>query len=126
MRRLVVKTEFLVLVPLFLFAACYYDKEEILYPESAQCNATGSETFSQDVLPLLNLRCNNCHGGAAASAGIRLDSYSEVVKQVNSGRLMGSINQSIGYSPMPKNAGKMPACEIQKIQNWVDSGALNK
>ncbi|HEX8038389.1 MAG TPA: c-type cytochrome domain-containing protein [Chryseosolibacter sp.] len=122
MRKFFPKGGFL-LIPLLVLAACYYDSEEILYPEAGQCNATGKETFSQDVLPLMNARCNNCHGGSAASAGIRLDSYSAVVKKVNDGTLMGSINQSAGFSPMPKNAGKMPACEIRKIQNWIDTGS---
>lgn len=113
----------ILLVSLLVFASCYYDSEEVLYPEGGQCNATGKETFSQDVLPLLNARCNNCHGGSAASAGIRLDSYSAVMRSVNNGSLMGSITHSSGFSPMPKNAGKMPACDIRKIQNWIDSAS---
>jgi hypothetical protein len=47
------------------------------------------------------------------------------MKSVNNGKLMGSITWASGFSPMPKNASKMPDCEIQKIQKWIDQGALN-
>jgi hypothetical protein len=109
----------------FILSGCYYDNEEELYPGSANCTVPANSTFSGNVLPLLNNRCNNCHGGASPSAGINLTSYSEVMKYVNNGSLMGSINHGSGYSAMPKNAGKMSACEIGTIQSWIDSGALN-
>ncbi|HRJ28658.1 MAG TPA: hypothetical protein PLV21_07885 [Cyclobacteriaceae bacterium] len=110
---------------ILLLSACYYDKEGILYPETANCVPTASPSFLNEVLPLLNGRCNNCHGGNSPSANIRLDAYAEVVIYANNGSLMGSINHSGGYSPMPKNSGKMSACEIQKIQNWISAGKLN-
>ncbi|HNV27885.1 MAG TPA: hypothetical protein PKJ83_02040 [Cyclobacteriaceae bacterium] len=114
-------------LPLILLAlgGCYYDKESVLYPNSANCTEVINPTFSGDVLPLLNSRCNNCHGGTAPSAGINLTTYPSVMKYVNDGSLMGSINQTSGYSAMPKNSGKMPACEINKIQTWITAGALN-
>lgn len=115
---------------LFLMASslsgCYYDKEELLYPGS--CTAPASPVFATDILPLLNSRCNSCHSSASSSGsggGNILDSYTEVKKQADSGKLLGSIQHASGYSAMPKNSGKIPACEIQKIQNWISSGALN-
>ncbi|MBL7857276.1 MAG: hypothetical protein JNM57_06275 [Cyclobacteriaceae bacterium] len=115
-----------IIAPLVLvfLGGCYYDQEGILYPEG-NCTAPLSPSFNTDILPLLNTRCNNCHSGAYASANIKLDSYAEVIKYVNNGSLMGSINHTGEYSPMPKNSGKMPSCEIQKIQNWITSGSLN-
>ena len=107
-----------------LFGACYYDKEDVLYPE-IPCAAVTSPGFSTDILPIMNARCNNCHAGAFASAGIRLDSYGEVLKYANSGSLMGSIRHSPGYSAMPKNGGKITACEIQKMEAWISSGLNN-
>jgi len=106
-------------------SSCYYDNEETLYPGSANCTVPATSTFSGNVLPLLNSRCNSCHGGTSPSAGIILTSYTEVMKYVNNGSLMGSINHTSGYSAMPKNSGKMSACEIGTIQSWIDSGALN-
>lgn len=116
---------FLIGIFLILFSGCYYDKEDLLYPGASTCEPVANPTFTANVLPLLNVKCNTCHSGSSPSAGIKLDSYAEVSKHVKNGSLMGSINYSSGFSPMPKNGSKMPACEIQKIQDWINSGALN-
>lgn len=105
--------------------SCYYDHEGILYPETANCVAPDAPSFSQDILPLLNARCNLCHSGSAPSADIRLDNYSSVSIYTTNGSLLGSVQHSGGFSPMPKNSSKLSACEIQKIQNWISSGSLN-
>ncbi len=116
---------FVLLLSLTVLSGCYYDNEETLYPESANCTVPTTSTFSVNVLPLLTNRCNSCHGGSAPSGGIILTSHTEVIKYVNNGSLMGSMNQTSGYSAMPKNSGKMSSCEIGTIQEWIDLGALN-
>ena len=123
--RLLFSTRSLIGITLILLTGCYYDKESILYPGGSTCVAVANPTYSVDVVPILDLKCNSCHSGTSPSAGIKLDSYVEVSKSVKNGSLMGSMNYSSGYSPMPKNSSKMPACEIQKIQDWITQGALN-
>lgn len=103
---------------------CYYDNEAVLYPGSS-CLPVTNPLLAADVMPILNARCNNCHSGSSPSAGIKLDSYADVLKSVNNGSLMGSINHESSFSPMPKNAAKMNSCEIQKIQDWITQGKLN-
>ena len=120
-----IMTKLIVLFPVLLFASCYYDNETKLFPDVANCTAPTNPTFTANVLPLLNSRCNSCHGGTSPSGGIRLDSYNEVSKYVKTGSLIGSVNQTSVYSPMPKGGGKMSACDINKIQNWIASGTLN-
>lgn len=108
-----------------LLGSCYYDHEGILYPETANCTAVATPLFAADVMPILDGRCNNCHAGSFASANIRLDNYQDVVTYVNDGSLMGSIRHAGSFSPMPKNSSKLSACEIDKIQNWINAGSLN-
>lgn len=119
------KSLLFLLLPLVVLSGCYYDNEETLYPGSANCTVPTTSTFSANILPLLNNRCNSCHSGSSPSGGIVLTSYTEVIKYVNNGSLMGSINHASGYSSMPKNSNKMSSCEIGTIQKWIDSGALN-
>ena len=119
------KRYLLILLTLLVVSGCYYDKEAVLYPDSVNCTAPANPSFAVDIKPILDSRCNSCHSGAYASAGIRLDTYNEVVKYVNSGSLMGSINHTGGYSPMPKNGGKLPSCKIKALQNWITSGITN-
>ncbi|HEX5171227.1 MAG TPA: hypothetical protein VFW11_18755 [Cyclobacteriaceae bacterium] len=110
---------------LLVLESCYYDKEEVLYPDSFNCNSVSNPSFNVDVLPLLNAKCNNCHSGSFPSGNIRLDTFADVLKYANNGSLMGSINQTSGYSPMPKNGTKLSACQIQTIQNWITAGTVD-
>lgn len=114
---------FLPLLLLFILSGCYYDHEETLYPDS--CTVPTQATFSVNVLPLLDQRCNSCHSGSSPSGGIVLTNYTEVMKSVNNGKLIGSINRNPGFVPMPKNNAKLSDCQIQTIQLWIDSGAKN-
>ncbi len=113
-------------VALALISGCYYDNAEYLYP-SGTCNAAGS-TYSATVSPILSARCNSCHSTSAAAAsggGIILDNYNSVKPYATNGKLLGSINHASGFSAMPKSSTKLSACEIEKVTNWVNSGALN-
>jgi hypothetical protein len=109
----------------FAFTQCYYDKEGILYPDSNTCTPSANPSFTNDVMPILEARCNNCHSGSFPSGNIKLDTYNDVMIRVTDGSLMGSIRQTGGFSPMPKNASKLPACDIQKIADWIAAGSLN-
>ena len=107
-------------------SGCYYNKEEILYP-SPPCNDTGS-TYSTTVVPILSTRCYKCHSTANSSvsgSGVVLDSYNSLKPYASNGLLPGVINHASGYAKMPKDAVKLPDCEIAKIMDWVNSGALN-
>lgn len=108
------------------FSSCYYDNEEYLYGK-IPCDVTGV-TYSVTLVPILSTHCYSCHSTAAGNAsggGIILDSYKTILPYVTNGKLMGSINHAGGYSPMPKSATKLNACDIQKIQAWVTAGAPN-
>jgi mono/diheme cytochrome c family protein len=81
-------------------------------------------TFSSKIVPLLANNCLSCHSNAtAASAGnnIRLENYADVIAQITS--IAGAIKQTGGYSPMPKNGGKLNACMISQFDIWVRNGA---
>jgi mono/diheme cytochrome c family protein len=106
-----------------LLSGCYYDKAEQLYPNTA-CD-TAAVKYSTSVLPVLSSNCINCHGGAAPSAGIGLDSYAGVKTQVDNGRLWGAVAHNPGYSPMPKNSNKLNTCNLEKIRIWIAAGAPN-
>jgi hypothetical protein len=88
------------------------------------CDST-SFTYSADIAPILSNFCNGCHGGSFPSDGIITSSWASLQAIVNDGRLLGSIQHASGFSPMPKGSAKMNACNITKIRNWIQAGALN-
>lgn len=104
-------------------SSCYYDKSDLLYPDTA-CD-TSLVKYSTSVQPVLSSNCISCHGGATPSAGISLDNYAAVKLQVDNGRLWGAVSHNPSYSAMPKNSNKLNACNLAKIKIWIDAGAPN-
>lgn len=118
------KIKIIFIVCAFTLAGCYYDKEQLLYPE-AGCDTTNS-TFSAVVQPALQTYgCIGCHSGSAPSGNVLLNTYTNVKTYVQNGKLYGSITHSGGFSPMPQGGNKMSTCITNKIKAWIDAGAMN-
>lgn len=107
-----------------IIQGCYYDNKDILNPGGQACD-TAIVTYSGAVNPLLTAYCTGCHSGANAPLGVRLDTYNGTKSQVSNGKLLGTINHSPGFIPMPKNDNKLNDCNIAKIRKWITNGALN-
>jgi hypothetical protein len=43
----------------------------------------------------------------------------------DNGKLVGAITHAAGFLPMPQSAPKLSDCNINKIKDWVNRGALN-
>jgi hypothetical protein len=84
---------------------------------------TGTVTFAAVIYPIISAKCKGCHSGINPGGGITFLNYNDVSAQALNGALMGAITHAPGYSPMPKLAGKLPDCDIQKIGMWVNAGA---
>jgi uncharacterized membrane protein len=106
---------------------CYYDSEEKLYPVLSTSCDLENVTFSATIKPILQASCYSCHSNSNyvnSGSGIKLENYEDVKIQASS-RMMGAIKHDPGYVPMPLNGGKLPDCEINKIQRWIDNGMPN-
>ena len=88
---------------------------------STSCD-TSNVTFSQTVWPIIQNKCVGCHSGASPSGGISLATYSDLAVVAGNGQLFGAINHDPGYVPMPFNANKLPQCEIDQIEIWINNG----
>lgn len=91
---------------------------------AVNCDTTGV-SFSATVFPTLKTYCTGCHSGATPSAGIDLNSHAAVKVYAANGKLLGSINHSAGYKPMPSSTSKLGTCEISQIKAWIAEGTLN-
>jgi hypothetical protein len=101
-------------------SGCYYDNEAVLY--GVQECVPDAPTYSTTIAPLISRNCLSCHNQASSNGGIALETYSQVITQVESGRLMGAITHSSGFSPMPKNSQQLSECNINAIRTWIDAG----
>lgn len=106
-----------------LFSSCYYDSEEDLYP-SIDCDLSDI-SYTTSILPIIESKCYACHDQASNFGNITLEGYSSLKTFADSGELIGAIKHESGYSPMPKNLPQLLECEIEKIEAWVNDGALN-
>ena len=80
-------------------------------------------SYKDDIQKILKDNCGSCHTGSSPDGGYALDSYTGVKASVS--RLVGVVKHSPGFSPMPKGGNKIDACSIEKIEKWVQDGALD-
>jgi len=87
-------------------------------------------SFSADVLPIFEARCQQCHGAGRAEVGLSLASYADAIAGSSNGPVIvpGSADTSylfelIDTGQMPWGSPKLPDSEIQSIRDWIDAGA---
>lgn len=94
-------------------------------------------SFKESVMPILKSNCVGCHSGDRASKGLKLDTYDNLMKGANYGKvvkpeksaesvLIKSIKGLPGGSKMPP--GRRPLMtedKVKLIADWIDQGAKN-
>ena len=111
----------------FLLYACYYDKEELLYPhlgDAVACD-TSNVTFSKSIVPLLTKYCYGCHSNANAPAqgrGVKLQDIGDVRANIN--QVYDAITWQ-GFYRMPQDGAKLTDCEIREVLIWKQNGMPN-
>lgn len=90
---------------------------------NCNCNCDSTKfTYAAVIDPLLSSNCVGCHEPGSLEGNIDLSTYANVKAQALSGRLLGSVQHSAGYSPMPQG-GKLSDCQISQLRNWINAGA---
>lgn len=113
----------LLIVTVLCFASCYYNSEEGLYG-IVPCDTTDVR-YSKQITDIISANCLVCHGGDASNGGgNKLGEYNVLKTLALSGHLLASVTHEPGHQPMPKNAAKLPDCEIAQIRTWIRNGAL--
>ena len=88
------------------------------------CDSTAFK-YAADIAPIMSTFCNGCHGGSFPSAGINTSTWAGLQTTAGNGHLLGSVQHASGFSAMPKGTAMMDECNITKIRNWIQAGALN-
>jgi uncharacterized membrane protein len=103
-----------------LMAGCYYDKAELLYPDSLVDCSTVAGTFTK-VKSIMENKCNTsgCHNAAGAAGGTVLETYDQVKAKTT------RINQrAIVEKTMPPG-NALSSEEIATLKCWISSGTPN-
>ena len=107
------------LLLLFSMKQCTWENELEAYSEADSCNVT-NVGYAEDIKPILEENCISCHGNTVANSNLNLTRIEDVLQEAKSGELSGVINHREGFPEMPKNGDKLPACDIRKIDQWID------
>ncbi len=108
----------------FGLISCSADSKEELF-ESVMCD-TINISYSETIVPVLENNCYDCHGNSSEFIGaFPFEDFEDLLQVVNDGRLINSINHRPGTTNMPYQRGKLDQCTIDKIEAWVNNGALD-
>lgn len=89
-------------------------------------------SFANDVQPILEYRCGECHMGDFVSEGLRMDTYESLMAGSDHGAVIvpgdasrSLLVQQLVKGKMPKRGPKLTPVQIQTISDWIDAGAPN-
>ena len=87
-------------------------------------------SFANDVLPIIESRCINCHGGDRTEEGLNLTSHANILAGSDNGPVVipGDAANSlfvemVATQKMPKRGPKLTPAQIQVFTDWVNEGA---
>ncbi len=85
-----------------------------------------SRTYREDIQPLIASYCHKCHGPNQVAAGIRLQTYRQIMRYVEPGRseesrLYTFIQQRKNHvNPWPRSWGQTTNEKLAVIKDWID------
>ena len=129
------RKNFLILIAIsaLVLTACGGGATPVAPNVTATVAPTGANvSFAKDILPLMQSRCINCHGGQQTSKGLDLKSYSSFMAGSQNGSILTAgdaanslIVQLVTAGKMPKRGSKLTPAQVQMLVDWVNAGAKN-
>lgn len=89
------------------------------------CDTLNLVTYTNQVRAIFSANCYECHSTTQATAGVILDTYDGVKRQIDRGLIPGVIRRDPGFKQMPFGRPKIDDCQIRTIEIWIEAGALN-
>jgi hypothetical protein len=87
-------------------------------------------SFTNDVLPVIQSRCFNCHGGNEIEEGLNMSSHASLMAGSQNGPVVipgdavsSPFVQLVANMEMPKRGPKLTPPQIQLFTDWVNQGA---
>ena len=136
MKSICLKISYIFYISIILLYACAYNKESASPKETICTDTIKNVSFEKDITPIFTANCTTagCHSGSNPQSNLNLEAskaYASLSKK-GSGYI-DTINptSSVLYSalvsvssPMPPT-GKLPVCDLKRIQVWMQEGAKN-
>ncbi len=101
-------------------------------PPTESSNQTATVSFANDILPILDSRCKNCHGGQRLEEGLNLTTYAHLMAGSENGSVVAPgdadnslLAEQVVSQEMPKRGPKLTPPQVQLIIDWINQGALD-
>jgi hypothetical protein len=100
--------------------------------QAAVSTLPGIPTFQGSIAPVFRRHCVRCHGRHEAQAGLRLDSYQNVMRGGEQGPALipGDLDASLLFlkvlrrdEPAMPPRKRLPARDLAKLRAWLEAGA---
>ena len=89
-------------------------------------------SFVNDVFPIIQSRCINCHGGDRTEEGLAMLTYADLMAGSDNGPVVApgdAVNsllaELVSEQKMPKRGPKLTPPQVQVIIDWINQGALD-
>jgi cytochrome c len=89
-------------------------------------------SFAHDIMPLIESRCINCHGGQRTEKGLDLKTFDSLMAGSENGPVVAAgkapdskLIELIVNQKMPKRGPKLTPPQVELFTDWVNQGALN-
>ena len=116
-----VKSTLFVLLTAFLVVLSACGKEDI---DTEDCTGT-APTYTSDIKAILDASCakSGCHDPITKQNGYDFSTYAtaEPISQMDV--FLGAVQHKDGYTPMPKDGGKLSSDKIKLLTCWVQNGS---
>lgn len=93
---------------------------------------TATVSFVNDVLPILQSRCLNCHGGRETEEGLDVSTFASLMAGSENGPVIvpgdadnSLLAEQVVSQEMPKRGPKLTPPQVQIILDWINQGALD-
>jgi mono/diheme cytochrome c family protein len=94
--------------------------------------APASVSFANDIKPILENRCIQCHGGNQTQKGLDMKTYESLMAGSENGTVVtagdagkSSLVDQLLKGKMPKRGPKLTPDQVQLISDWINAGAQN-
>jgi uncharacterized membrane protein len=101
-------------------------------PTAGTTASGASVSFANDILPLIQSRCTNCHGGQRTEKELNLTTYEGVMAGSENGPVVtpsdaadSTMAEMVSNGKMPKRGPKLTPDQVALIVDWINQGAQN-
>ena len=102
-------------------------------PAATEPAAAGvTVSFTNDILPIIQSRCINCHGGDRIEEGLIMNEHAGLMTGSENGAVIvpgdaanSLLVEMVASGEMPKRGPKLTPPQVQLIIEWINQGALN-